>query len=398
MQKKEPMVSIIVPIYNAEKYLFHCIESVLNQTYKNIEVILVDDGSSDNSLKICMEYSKADERIRIIQGSHQGVVLARKRGVKEAKGEYCIFVDSDDWIDKYLLESTVPMTEGGSVDIVNYNLCSVDNSGVRRWKYTVPEGRYKKESLKGIYGKMIFDFQYGCPGLIQSLCTKLIRKEVLWSCLKDVDQRITLGEDAAVAYPMMLRAEKVVVLHKAFYFYRIRPESMCHSTDDEIFAKVSLFQQYMQKVFGKYSKEYQLETQLRAYLLNYITKGIREMFSIKLENLYQMPMGLLSGTDRRIVLYGAGKVGKSYYRQLAREDNVDIVAWVDKGKAGQKIYDRRIESPGIISGIRFDKIMIAVKDWETAEEIKSELKKFVFLSQILWDTPRSSWWEREIEL
>lgn len=395
--KRKPLVSVIVPIFNTEKYLFDCIKSILNQTYKKIELILVDDGSTDNSFEVCEKCSKTDERIRIIQSRHQGLVLTRKRGVQEAKGEYCIFVDSDDWIDKNLLESTVCRIEDGSVDIVNYNLYSVDNSEVKCWTYTVPEGLYEKETLKNLYTKMVFDFQYGCPGIIQSLCTKLIRKELLWNCLSEVDQRITLGEDAAVTYPMMLKAERVIVLHKAFYFYRMRPESMCHTTDGGIFNKLSLFQQYIKKVFEEYSKEYKLESQLQAYLLNYITKGLREVFSVKMGSLYQMPTGLLSDTDRRIVLYGAGKVGKSYYRRLSEEDTVDIVAWVDRGKIGQRIYDHMIENPEIISKAEFDKIIIAVKDWELAEEIRVELEKFVPKSRILWDRPWSSWYEREIE-
>ena len=220
---------------------------------------------------------------------------------------------------------------------------------------------------------------------------------MLWNCLKDVDERITLGEDAAVTYYMMLKAEKVVVTHQSFYFYRIRQESMCHSADNEIFAKVALFQNYMLQIFKKYSKEYELESQIKAYLLNYITKGLRDVFSIRLESLYQIPEGLLSDTDRKIVLYGAGKVGKSYYRKLLKKENIDIVAWVDKEKTGQEIYSHKIEYPSVINKIEFDKIIIAVNDEKLAEEIKAELKRFVIQKQIIWKKPYSNWWEREIE-
>ena len=115
------LISVIVPVYNTAQYLPICIESILNQTYKNIEIILIDDGSEDESLKICKEYSKKDSRIRVVANKHQGLVSARKSGVKEASGEYCIFVDSDDWIASELLEEVFPLTEGGTTDIVNFS-------------------------------------------------------------------------------------------------------------------------------------------------------------------------------------------------------------------------------------------------------------------------------------
>lgn len=398
MEKKSPLVSVIVPVYDTEKYLSDCIRSILSQTYKKIEVILVDDGSEDGSLKICEKFAKEDKRIKIIHVSHQGIVSTRKTGVKEAKGEYCIFVDSDDWIDSHLIEVTVSRIEDGTVDIVNYNLYSVDGSVMRSWKYTVMEGLYEKNALESIYEKLIFDFQQDSPGIIQSLCTKLVRKELLWKCLENVDDQITLGEDAAVTYHIMLEAEKVVVLYQPFYFYRMRPESMCHSPDFDIFNKLSLFCQYMQKVLNGYSSCYGLEVQLRAYLLNYITKGLKDVFSINLKERYRIPNALLSDIDSKIVLYGAGRVGKSYYIQLLETDDIDVVAWIDKRKTNQKIYGCRIEAPQILKTIKFDKIIIAIQDGKIAEEIIMELKEFVLEEQILWAMPVINWREREIEL
>ena len=101
-------LSIIVPIYNAQNHLKKCIESIINQTEKDIEIILIDDGSTDDSLKICNEYQRKDFRINVIHQKNSGVSIARNQGIKIAKGEYIGFVDSDDWIDldmfKRLLE------------------------------------------------------------------------------------------------------------------------------------------------------------------------------------------------------------------------------------------------------------------------------------------------------
>ena len=98
------LISVIVPVYNTEQYLPFCINSIINQSYKNIEIIIVNDGSLDGSPQICDDFEKKDSRISVIHQKHQGLVSARKTGVRSANGEYCIFVDSDDWISENLLD------------------------------------------------------------------------------------------------------------------------------------------------------------------------------------------------------------------------------------------------------------------------------------------------------
>lgn len=107
--KHDPLVTIIVPVYNVEKYLKKCVDSILNQTYKNIEVILIDDGSSasDKSPIICDEYAKKDKRIKVIHKINGGLSSARNAGLDIAKGDYIYFVDSDDWIDKDTIKDNI---------------------------------------------------------------------------------------------------------------------------------------------------------------------------------------------------------------------------------------------------------------------------------------------------
>ena len=94
------LITILVPFYNVEKYITQCIESIINQTYKNLEIILIDDGSTDNSLKICKEFQKNDSRINVIKKKHEGVSSSRNIGIKIAHGEYIMFIDSDDFVSK----------------------------------------------------------------------------------------------------------------------------------------------------------------------------------------------------------------------------------------------------------------------------------------------------------
>ena len=118
-------ISIIVPIYNAEKFLNKCIKSILKQTFENFELILVNDGSTDKSLDICNKYAKSDKRIKVINKKNEGSVLARKRGIKEAKGDYVIFVDADDWISINALEVINEEINNNNADVIVFNYYKV---------------------------------------------------------------------------------------------------------------------------------------------------------------------------------------------------------------------------------------------------------------------------------
>lgn len=392
------LISIIVTVYNTEKYLSTSLKSIIKQTYKNIEIIIVDDGSTDSSPKICDDYAKRDSRISVIHQKQQGLVAARKTGVKAANGEYCIFVDSDDWISENLLESALSLSQNGLVDIVNYAIVSVDGTNNIKRHYTIPNGVYENQKLEYIYKKMMFDFEKNCPGIIQSLCTKLIKRKLLWESIRTVDNRITMGEDAAVVYKAMLNALKIAITNNCYYFYRIHQTSMCRSKDLDIFSRIYYFYQYMCTIFSTYSVEYCLNKQLQAYVMSFIEKGLDDIFSIKLGASYILPLELFHNCDKKIILYGAGNVGKSYYKQLVKKNELELVAWADKGRAGQYILDQKIASPESLKNLKFDKVLIAVKALDTAEEIETELCKYIKKEKILWEEPKLDFWQRELEL
>lgn len=113
-------ISVIIPVYGVEKYIRQCLESVIKQTYKNLEIIVVNDGTKDNSMKIVEEYL-VDERIKVINKENGGISSARNRGIEEATGEYVSFVDSDDWLEIDLYERIVQILEGNKVDIIVFN-------------------------------------------------------------------------------------------------------------------------------------------------------------------------------------------------------------------------------------------------------------------------------------
>lgn len=158
--KSKTKVSVIVPIYNSENYLNRCLDSLVNQTLKNIEIILVNDGSKDNSLHICKEYSKNDNRIKIIDGENSGVSIARNKGLDIAEGEYVGFVDSDDYIDLNTFEEMYKIANEKNVDIVVCNFYRDNNSifKTKLPKNKVLEGEELKKALMNSSTQMILPF------------------------------------------------------------------------------------------------------------------------------------------------------------------------------------------------------------------------------------------------
>ncbi len=143
------LVSVIVPIYNIEDEIGKCIESIISQTYRNLEIILVDDGSTDKSLSICHKYAADDKRIKVIHKKNGGLVSARKAGMQAASGPYVAHIDGDDWVEEGYIETLVNGTDSGNVDVViaGFLVESVDGS-VEKIQNKVESGLYDKEDIK----------------------------------------------------------------------------------------------------------------------------------------------------------------------------------------------------------------------------------------------------------
>lgn len=219
------LFSIVVPIYNVEQFLDKCVRSILEQTYTKFELILVDDGSTDSSGKMCDQYEKEDCRITVIHKKNGGLVSARKAGISVAKGDYVVCVDSDDWIDKRHLQKIAKIAHDYYPDIICFG--HYEMSEGKKEIFTIPfrKGLYKKSDLeKEIYPQLIrTNIATAFPPTIWAKVYKmdLYRSEQLL-----VDDRIKIGEDAACTIPCMLRANSIYIIDEALYYYRRNNVSM----------------------------------------------------------------------------------------------------------------------------------------------------------------------------
>lgn len=206
--QSEPLVSVIVPIFNVEAWLPRCLDSILTQTYRNLEIILVDDGSPDRSGEICDQYGEKDSRIRVIHQQNRGASAARNRGLDAATGVWISFIDSDDWIETDFYETLLHAARSYNADVVCCGFSCVDRPILRDALITVLEG---KEILY-----QLLERKYGAP----SLCNKLFRS-TLKSSLKNRED-IQLNEDFAANYEVCKKAKRMVFVSKALYHYTTR--------------------------------------------------------------------------------------------------------------------------------------------------------------------------------
>lgn len=226
------MISIIVPVYNVEKYLNKCIESIINQTYRNIEIILVDDGSPDKCPEICDSYVQKDGRIKVIHKKNEGLINARKSGLEIARGEYIGFVDGDDWIGPEMYELFAKQIEKYSPDMVLSDFYYDNGKELSNSEQLFDREYYNKEDLKKfIYPKMLFSGTYYKFGVNPCCWSKIYKKELIKKNLPLVDGRIKMGEDAAFTYPCLIDAQSVATIKKPCYHYIFNPESMTKSYD-----------------------------------------------------------------------------------------------------------------------------------------------------------------------
>ncbi len=279
-----PTLSVIVPVYNGEKYLRECLDSILSQTYKDFELILINDGSKDKSKDICDEYAKKHDNIHVIHKENGGVTEARRDGLKNAQGKFVTFVDCDDWIDSDMYEKMLNKMEEHNVEAVICSIVYETENGTVKHKNTVRSGLYNKEDMtKEFYPKILFDFDVCLPGVNPSLCNKIFKKECLENVIFKVNHTISYGEDALCTYPTLMDTETLFVMEESFYHYRKNDDSVTHRYDSTLLKKFLALAEEMEEFFVNRKVDY--IDQLNGYVARYSLECIRSELLFSPEGL-----------------------------------------------------------------------------------------------------------------
>lgn len=254
---KEEIISVIVPVYKVEKYIRKCIDSIINQTYKNLEIILVDDGSPDNCPQICDEYAQKDSRIKVIHQENMGVSVARNNGLDIATGKYIGFVDSDDYIESTMFEDLLDalVNNDAQMSICNFNVITDKEKYIRN-KYPNTKTYNKKEILRElILDKNIQSYPWN------KLYTKTLFEKIKFPAGKNY-------EDIGTTFYLIEQCEKIQLIGKAEYNYINRSDSIVFNVKEKTVVD------YLDIIMKRYEYIYQKYEDLRNCNFYYLAKTL----------------------------------------------------------------------------------------------------------------------------
>ena len=253
-------VSVVIPVYNVEPFIGACIESVCKQTVKDIEIILVNDGSTDNGAAVCEDWCRKDSRVRLINQANQGVSVARNRGIQESSGEWIAFIDSDDWIEPNYLEVLVETAEENKADI-----------GICGFYFDYPDevvarGHFEKDMLfKGrdevsqiqiqILAKNMSKVKNNSGDRIGAPWCKVFRASFIKDNKLEFIPNLKRSQDVVFNLYALEKAETVAYKNLPLYHYRINPDSVCVKFSKTILTNVDMYLKEMRRFIARYHKE-----------------------------------------------------------------------------------------------------------------------------------------------
>ena len=386
-KSKDGMLSVVIPIYNIERYLPKCIESVLDQTYENLEIILVDDGSTDSCGRLCDQYEKMDRRVVVLHGANEGLVRARKRGLENAQGEFIAFVDGDDWIEKNMFEELVNalrQTGASFIDsghfMENESTCSIRK--VARGLHVVDDD--KKHQLYMNLLELDDTIR-----IYPSIWSKVFSAELIKKCYEKVPDNKQYGEDVISLIYCISEASSICQVDRVYYHYSYRDNSISREKSFEQIKKYYALWKFcgelilnLDRFVSRQEIDKMLFDKMRAELIgwNDNEEGMIQRYVFpRIELLF----------DKKLVVYGAGRVGIDYITQISKYTRCNIVCWVDKEFDKYSFPYREVSAVEEIAYMEFDLVVLAVKDKEISEEIKQKLIKMgIPQKKILWYKPQ----------
>ena len=304
-------ISIIVPVYNIKDYIENCIKSIIAQSYRNVEIILVDDGSTDGSQNICDDYKAKDNRIKVIHKENGGLVSARQAGVVIATGDYITNVDGDDWIEENCISEYVNAIDKSNADII-WNI-----SLYRDYHDKSILQEYRVDDLKSIINEAVqrrlLDLSMGINGFEDDLSyyvwNKCIKKEIYTKAVTSIDKRIRMAEDAACVFRCLALTNSVYFISKPLNHYVQRETSISHDFKHDDLHAIQLMRDET-VVFIK-DKAFYNDCMIgeinQIYINVMMIKSVEVLQDTELD--YLVPFKNVK-KGNRVVVYGIGNVGK----------------------------------------------------------------------------------------
>lgn len=267
----KPLVSVIVPIYKSEKYICKCVDSILGQTYRNIELLLVDDGSPDNSGKICNEYAHKDPRAKVFHQANAGVSTARNLALDNTESKWVMFVDSDDWLERGCIARCVDIAEKNRLELLQFASKRVDDEGNilvdRETEGTDVMGREEYVNSAG--------------RLRVSVWGNLLRNDIIQKCHIRFDANLKLGEDQLFIFEYTYHCKRCMKIPDTLYNYRFNPNSATATTNPwECIKSINAFQRFEYRSF--------FEFYIQRGILRYFLYPIMDSHILSQQEMYRL--------------------------------------------------------------------------------------------------------------
>ncbi len=368
-----PLISVLIPVYNIERYVGICLESVVKQKYRQLEIIVVDDGSTDRSGEICDLYAQKDGRIKVIHKANGGLVSARKAAMQVAKGAYIGYVDGDDWISPDYYSDLFLKIEGNNCDAVvaGFSRDLFDTS--TPMSNVVPAGCYEGEKLENLFSNMISTGAFFRHGITTYLWNKLFKREIVEGIQLGIDDRISIGEDGAVVYPALLKCKRVFVTNNFSYHYRQREDSMLKKSrpfEQEISQLQVLYNQ-IDNAIERYPASLNLRLQLQKYVLSTCIIRSGGIVDSAGGTKYLPFEKDLKG--KRVVICGAGTFGQQLEKRLRERNHCDITAWVDYDYWEYRRCCLNVDPLEKLIETEFDFIVLGTVDSQATQSMRERL-------------------------
>ena len=373
-----PLISIIVPIYGVEFYLVNCIESIIKQTYRHLEIILVNDGSPDNSPKICDHYALQDSRIKVIHKKNSGLVNARKAGLLAATGKFVAYVDGDDWVAEQMYEELVECALQFGADIIVAGHKEVlGGKVVEVLENKLACGLYIENKLiDELYSTMLYSGVFSQFGIFTYLWSKLFKKNILLESQLSVPDEIFMGEDAACLYPALLGSNSVYITNSSNYHYVQHPKSMVklrELNNDEL-KRYNLLYNHLFESFSNSRYLESLNSQLEHFMLSLLTvrSGVDFHGDGEINELFAY--GVIP-SDSKLVVCGAGTFGQHLIRRVLKNKNLNLAGWIDELAHIFIRFNLDVGPLQSVKNLEFDYLLVAYVDEGNAQVTKKKLER-----------------------
>lgn len=376
--QSSPLISVIVPIYKIERYVGLCIESIINQDCRDLEIILIDDGSPDRCPDICDLYKRKDNRIKVIHKRNGGLVSARKAGLSVARGKYIGYVDGDDWIGPDFYSSLLTAICNSDADVAIAGQERVFFDKHESLKNNLSTGVYQGSDLECLFSRMLSISPFYNIGIFTYVWNKLFKREVLYQAQMNVDDRIFIGEDAACTYPVLLASSRICIINNCSYHYRQREDSMLKRSApfEHELPSIKILRECMlngMNIFDKNGR-LNLQAQIDDYILSILI--IRSGGLLKSEKGFaeNFPFGA-NIFGRRVVIFSAGTFGQQLRTRLLEANHCKIVGWFDDDYWECRRCGLDVDPVDEIMSVTFDYTLVATVNSLLANEIKLRLIK-----------------------